>query len=370
MPYRIVAILIMICVSCTAGVCATEDSLAAIYDNLPVFFVTDREVKVEKNKNKYSYGKQNIEPNENLVFGIENKKTKIPVELQSGLNWRQSFQLEIFGDRYSPKGMKWRTFSGVTYGYLYNWSRREKFYGELNTCLSSCPTKEVVIFIHGCCVDHAEASRQAANIQKWYRRPVILYDWGTESKVYLQSLKAYPQTQSKFNQFVVDFKAKFPDTKITVVAYSVGSNILKDYCLQAKESDKPDFDNVFILRADTNVESLEKALPMVVAQSKTPVQLWVSSNDAQMKASRLLRKVVVLPVALLSQKGLRGGETRAWMKKQIDGVQVVDVTELALGHDIPYQLLSLSGKAKLQEGDLGTYSISLHDDRVFYARKK
>lgn len=370
MPRFISVIFSMICFSCTAGICFADEPTESIYQKLPVFFATDRQVRIREKRNKYSYGDQSVGADRQLVLGVENRKTKIPPELQKGVDWRKSFELEIFGDKYDPKGMKWRTFSGVTYGHLFKWKERKSYYSQIETCLSTCPEREVVLFIHGCCVDHAQASRQASNIQKWYRRPVILYDWGSKSREYIQSLKAYPETEKRFESFVLDIKDHFPDTKLTVIAYSVGTNILKDFCLNLDSESNPLFERVILLRADTNVKELEKAMPKIVGASKKPVQIMASSNDTQMKASRLLRNVIVFPMQLLAQKGPRGGETEAWLEKDLSGVELIDISSLNLNHDIPYQFISLTGKKALTAGDIGPYSVAQGSNNVYFVKRK
>ena len=370
MVIRQLVISTMICVSCDTGVCSVAEAKSEDYARLSVFYATDREAKVFPRKNKYYFGKQtDPSSSSNLIYGIENFKTRIPAELSLKGNWRSAFTLDIFGDEHEPRGMKFRTFKGVTYGYVYGADQKEQFFGQLSGCLSKCPTNELVVFIHGCCVDHQQAVRQTANLQKWFKRPVILYDWGTVSKVYYQSLLAYPRTQDRFKGFVSELKRRYPDTKITLIAYSVGSNILKDFCLSTDQGVTKQFENVIVLRGDTSVKALEEALPAVVKQSVNPVQIWVSSNDSQMIASRLLRTITRLPAKVVSLKGPRAGETMAWKEKKFEGVDVFDVSHLGLGHEIPYKLIPVYGRSSLREGENGEYKLTRLENHVFEIKK-
>lgn len=364
--------IVMICSTCTeSGVCAPQSVTGDYtFEKLPLFFVTDREVKIRQSKSKYSFGKQLDKPAvvssddvacSNLTFGIEEHKTRMSDELKAKGGWRNAFELDIFGDRFEPKGMKWRTFSGLIYGHMFGWSERQKFYGQLSGCLSKCPTNEIILFVHGCCVDHKKASRQAINFEKWYRRPVILYDWGTKSKDYYQSLTAYQKTQKRFEIFVNDLKERFPDAKINVIAYSVGANILKDYCSQTREDQPKQFESVVILRADTNIGELESSLPDIVARCSNPVQIWASKNDAQIIASRFLRTLKLVPKSIAFIKGPRAGESLAWNKKIHQGVQILDISNLNLGHDIPYKLLSVMSRKPLREQEKSGYAITGKD---------
>ena len=373
---RVLVLLVMICSTCPQGVCSTEQMGDYTFDKLPLFFVTDREVKIREKRNKYSYGKQldrtglrasEDEVGVNLTYGIENHKTRIPSELQNKGNWRGAFELEIFGNEHEPQGMKWRTFSGLIYGHLYPWQGREVFYEKVRNCLAKCPSEEIVLFIHGCCVDHKKASRQAINMQKWYRRPVILYDWGTRDKDYYHSLTAYPKTEKRFLHFMKDLKERFPNAKISVIAYSVGVNILKDYCLSVEDKKEKDFENVTILRADTGIGELETHLPAIVAHTRNKVQIWASGNDAQIKASRVLRTLKLLPHSVSFIKGPRAGESIAWVEKKHDRVQILDISKLNLGHDIPYRLLSLLTRSELKPIENGTYKVTKDADFESFA---
>lgn len=366
MIWRVLGVLIMFCLTCQGADSAWQDPGRSDYINLPLFFITDRKVNVDSAKSKYSYGKQ-VLPGKGsfdsvLTLGIEQHRTYF-----TGQNpaWLPAFDLEIFSNRdsFEKQGLKWRTFRGLVHGQLYSWSRAADFYSNLEDVLDRCPKKEVVIFVHGCCVDHGKAAIQAVNIQKWYRRPVLLYDWGTDSKNYYQSLVSYPRTQDRFGEFVKDLKSRLGDVRLTVVAYSVGANILKDYCQRLDQDVSGVFDDVILLRADTNIAELEKAMPDIARQSKNPVQVWVSGNDSQMLASRLLRVVTVLPRSIISVRGRRAGDTKAWLEAEsiepdrYERVQILDVSRLGLGHRIPFRLLPLVARQPLKEGDIGQFSI-------------
>lgn len=369
-------LIIMTCSSCQVADAAWQDPSREDYINLPVFFITDRQIKLDLKKRKYSYGKQidlaegsSENSIDSLTFGIEQFRTRDPGHTGSR-KWLSSFDLEGFGDRFNPKGLKWRTFSGLVYGQLYPWKSREKFYGQVKSTLSRSPEKEILIFVHGCCVDHKKAARQAVSIQKWYRRPVLLYDWGTNSKDYYQSLVSYPKTEDRFRRFIEDLKSRFENTRITVLAYSVGANILKDYSLKAVSEQGHSFENLILLRADTNIGELKKALPAMKRVSKNPIQVWVSSNDSQMLASRALRVVTILPRKILSVRGWRAGETGGWLEAGDDGtfedIQVLDISRLGLGHEIPFRLFPFFARGPLKAGDLGPFTVQHKEDNLFY----
>ncbi|HMO19874.1 MAG TPA: alpha/beta hydrolase [Candidatus Melainabacteria bacterium] len=366
MIWKVLGVFVMFCLTCQGADSAWQDPGRSDYINLPVFFVTDRRVNVDVGKKKYSYGKQVLSGEGTLdsvlTLGIEQHRTYCPRQKPA---WLPAFDLDIFGseDSFFEQGLKWRTFRGLVHGRLYGWSQKADFYRHLENVLDRCPRKEVVIFVHGCCVDHGKAAIQAVNIQKWYRRPVLLYDWGTDSKNYYQSLVSYPRTQDRFGEFIKDLKSRLGEVRLTVVAYSVGANILKDFCQRLDQDVSGVFDDVILLRADTHIAELEKALPDIARQSKNPVQVWVSGNDSQMLASRLLRVVTILPRSIISVRGRRAGDTKAWLESEsiepdrFNRVQILDVSELGLGHRIPFRLLPLLARQPLKEGDIGGFSL-------------
>ena len=373
-------VLVVTCSTCQVSDAAWQDPSRQDYINLPVFFVTDRKVTVEQDKRKYSYGRQidfdGVEAegeSSGLTFGIEQFRTQA-AQQGGSRSWLSAFDLEIFGDRFHRRGMKWRTFSGLVYGELYGWSKRDLFYEQLSQTLDRVPEREILIFVHGCCVDHKKAARQAVDIQKWYRRPVVLYDWGTKSKDYYQSLLSYPKTRSRFKGFIEDLKTRYKDARLTLVAYSVGANILKDYSVEAGQEANGSFDSVILLRADTNIGELKKALPSIEKLSVNPTQVWVSSNDSQMMASRALRVVTILPRKILSVRGRRAGETGAWKNKvDIEGdgkLQVLDISRLGLGHEIPFRLFPLFAKGPIRAGDLGPFTVERGEGDLFFLSER
>jgi len=301
-------------------------------------------------------------------------------------------------------------------GSLYGWSDRDRFFSHLSNSVSKCPEKELIVFVHGCCVDHDKAVKQTLGLQKWYRRPVLLFDWTTVNMVYFQSLRSYPKSQDRFNLLVRELRERMPDVKITVIAFSVGTNIVKNYCLNpgvsanGSNSDvtvndsvpavsEPSFDGLVFLRGDADSCSFQKELPAMARHSRRPLQIWVASNDFNIIVSRFIRRTVNpfkscsprvgqlkawhetpkstdADVQSSGEPGAvdaRGGSTEAKSVEAailFEGIEVMDVSELRLGHRIPYRLLALASRRQLSRGDLGPFSIDEIATRVFKAHER
>lgn len=405
---------LLFCITCTSPALAESFNLpeAAGDANLPVFFATDRTVK--KRGGGYKFGdqvdtKRAATAEDGLTLGIEQCFTQVPwsATLAGPGSFQDVCQTTIDSVRNEPSDKSaWRTINNNGTGSLYGWSEKDRFFNHLNSCVSKCPEKELIVFVHGCCVDHDKAVKQTLGLQKWYRRPILLFDWTTVSMVYFQSLRSYPKSQDRFNLLVRELRQRMPDVRITVIAFSIGANIVKNYCLNSTPgASETSFDGLVFLRGDADSGSFQKELPAMARHSRRPLQIWVASNDFNINVSRFIRRSVN-PFKGCSP---RVGQLKAWHDSQrkigatdekpaahknlnaaaragnsetvetersvetgvlFDGVEVMDVSELRLGHRIPYRLLALASRRPLQRGDLGPFSIDEICTRVFKAHER
>lgn len=422
---------LLFCITCTSPAAAESfnEPEAAGIANLPVFFVTDRTVK--KKGVGYKFGdqvdaKRAATAEDGLTFGIEQYFTTVPwsATLAGNGSFQDVCQSTINAVKSEPtEHNSWRTMYNNGRGSLYGWSDRDRFFSHLSSSVSKCPEKELIVFVHGCCVDHDKAVKQTLGLQKWYRRPVLLFDWTTVNMVYFQSLRSYPKSQDRFNLLVRELRERMPNVKVTVIAFSVGTNIVKNYCLNPAVSvtgsnpavaangsnsdvtvtdsisavSEPSFDGLVFLRGDADSCSFQKELPAMARHSRRPLQIWVASNDFNIIVSRFIRRTVN-PFKNCSP---RVGQLKAWhetpkstdaqrsgepgataegsggsIEKSVeaaaifDGIEVMDVSELRLGHRIPYRLLALASRRQLIRGDLGPFSIDEIATRVFKAHER
>lgn len=397
---------LLFCISCTSPALAEsfKEPEAAGVANLPIFFATDRTVK--RKGVGYKFGdqvdaKRVATAEEGLTLGIEQVFTTVPwTATLAGAGSFQDLCHSTINDVKSEPAEErdlWRSMNNNGTGSLYGWSAREKFFSHLSNTVSKCPEKELIVFVHGCCVDHDKAVNQTLGLQKWYRRPVLLFDWTTVNMVYFQSLRSYPKSQDRFNLLVRELRERMPDVKITVIAFSIGTNIVKNYCLNPTvnasvlnpdvSASEPSFDGLVFLRGDADSCSFQKELPAMARHSKRPLQIWVASNDFNIIVSRFIRRTVN-PFKGCSP---RVGQLKAWHESPrksgadsgdatearsietatlVDGIEVMDVSELRLGHRIPYRLLALASRRQLSKGDLGPFSIDEIATRVFKAHER
>lgn len=379
---------LLFCITCTSPALAEsfKEPEAAGIANLPVFFATDRTIK--KNRRGYKFGEQvdakrAATAEDGLTFGIEQNFTTVPwsATLAGPASFADVCQRTIESVRNESSDQRaWRTMNGNGTGSLYGWSDRDRFFNHLSNCVSKCPEKELIIFVHGCCVDHDKAVKQTLGLQKQYRRPVLLFDWTTVSMVYFQSLRSYPRSQDRFNLLVRELRERMPDVRITVIAFSIGTNIVKNYCLNPTLSTgEPSFDGLVFLRGDADSCSFQKELPAMTRHSRRPLQIWVASNDFNIIASRFIRRTVS---PFFKEGSPRVGQLKAWHDAPrslnteracgllFDGIEVMDVSELKLNHRIPYRLLALASRRSLQKGDLGPFSIDEISPRIFKAHER
>ena len=94
---------------------------------------------------------------------------------------------------------------------------------------SGCPDK-IAIYIHGYNRDEAEAKEEFNRIQTSlnynnYRVPLVGFSW--DSKALWEIAKTYAKENGpKLAQYIVDFNNKCPNTKIHVIAHSLGAAVV------------------------------------------------------------------------------------------------------------------------------------------------
>jgi esterase/lipase superfamily enzyme len=277
----------------------------------PVYFATDRAPRVKR---------------DDLDFG--NQETDNLDFMRYGINQQE---IELSSANQARLGLAKRTVSGTS--KVFKEDQVDTFVEAIRADLNTCKDRQLVVFIHGCCVDFEKASKQAAELSSRINSPLIMYDWGTPNASYAASLLAYPRGQERFNQFMNRLLQEFPKEKIVLMGYSLGNQLIVDYALQHDFSNGPRFEDVIIARADMDAVAFKSRLPKIAQMTKS-IHLYVADNDLQINLSGLLRKIASPKFA-----GQRLGNTKNELPA-ISGVTVIDVSPLKLGHLIPYDVIA------------------------------
>lgn len=202
--------------------------------------------------------------------------------------------------------------------------------------------KELVIFVHGCCVSFNEMVDQSRGLCQGLdmhfpreKEPLLVaFDWATPKSYYPGSLKTMDTAQGRFDSFMDEIRAHVPDAKISVVMHSLGGNMMVRYLCKRSRDGKasPSFKNLIFSRPDMPLEVFRHHLDEVANASNSTLIL-AAHNDININLSGFMRSL-----GGMNQSSYRLGQIDS--ARELDGeVQVMDVSSLRLGHKIPYSLI-------------------------------
>jgi esterase/lipase superfamily enzyme len=267
-----------------AGTVSAEPTVSS------VFFATDREQRPDPKG--LNFGAQLNEPMDHVAYGVVGNRTA------------------------EPDNQK-----------LY--SSFDSMSKELHDAVNRSERKELVIFVHGCCVSFKEAVKQSTQLVHQVDTPVLLYDWGSPTASYQGSILACPRSQERFNKFMMQVSHEFPNEKIALVGLSMGGIFIDNFFLQFRPNEVGrSFDQVVFARADMDSIAFKTHIPRISQHAKH-LFVYAGKNDLAMNVSQLLR-LVSSPVV----HGERVGRLAAHLTKQ-KALQVIDVSPLKLNHKLP-----------------------------------
>lgn len=325
---------------------------------MPVFFVTDRDLLQDGVEPKF--GKQSLDRTDVLTYGIK------PVVRKEGTSGEfANASLVILG----PSGVsKEREASFTAFAERYNESvlgtEFDKFKAVIEKTLKDTGGNELVLFVHGCCVNFKEAARQSSDLQAAVRKPVIMYDWGTPSGNYAGSNLAFPRSQARFNTFLTELRKSFPEARISIVGLSLGNMLFDNFAVQVRpEEVGKKFDDVIFARADMDSIAFKNHIDEIAAHANN-ISVYAAKNDFSTNISGLLRWI-----AWPTAHGERVGHIRAALQTD-PRLTIYDVSDLKLNHLLPVELIA----ERLRDRENYSRSIAFdylkQGDGVIRVRKK
>lgn len=296
-----------------------------------VYFVTDRTSTTKKN-GCVKFNKQNTEDLSQLQYGILNskevaKKTKCTHQMIDGwLEFKEQFRAEI------------------------KKNSEEHF----------------ILFVHGCCVDFKESSKQAVLLAETAGKPVLVYDWGTPKGNYFGSMLACPRAQERFNNFIYDIFQEYPNARISVVGLSMGNVLIYNFCLQNKVTDLPrHFNEIEMARADIDTIVFRTNMHRVVPHCDR-LDLYVAKNDFLINISGFMRGLIY-PYPPVFMLGHTPGDANLG-----NSISIFDVTRLKMGHLLPGEAISavLKGPEAYKLSDKYSFSETNNGVQVITIQKR
>ena len=154
--------------------------------------------------------------------------------------------------------------------------------------------RDLLLFVHGFNVDFDEALIRTSQIA--YDLPfngaVIAYSWPTQSGItkYRGDEQINADSVAPFTEFLQFLLAAVPpDTRINVVAHSMGNRIVMQALGRLPTAERPPLAHVVLCAPDVGVSDFKRWAPGVQAQVQR-VTLYASSGDTALKSSKWLHR--------------------------------------------------------------------------------
>lgn len=154
--------------------------------------------------------------------------------------------------------------------------------------------RDLLLFVHGFNVDFDEALIRTSQIA--YDMPfngaVVAYSWPTQSGItkYRGDEQINADSVKPFTEFLLFLLAAVPpDTRINVVAHSMGNRIVMQAIGRLPNAERPPLAHVVLCAPDVGISDFKRWAPAVQAQSQR-VTLYASSGDTALKSSKWLHR--------------------------------------------------------------------------------
>ncbi len=328
--------------------------------SLPILFATDRAQILKTNKD-IDYGKQIVFPLDSISYGVKRTDAtadfsdKTEIDAVSKLGW-VVYPSELNKTRLRSDFLKQQNeveFSHAFTGY-------DELVAKTKSMLEKSGKHQIVIYVHGCCLDFDGSIGQAAELASSVKTPVVAYLWGC-SKGYGGSSVSFPRTQERFNKFMLQMLSSFPNERISIVSSSIGTQLVHHFCLERRPEDyggRP-IDEIIYSRADLDDVVLKSQLDSLTRHTKKVI-IFVAKNDFQINLSGTLRWFFYP-----SQHGERVGHLRASLQTE-SPLTVLDVSPLKMGHVIPYDCVAeLIGNKGDVPSDSRLYHYEHKEDNLY-----
>lgn len=308
---------------------------------MPIFLATDRKFIESDDKNEIDFGKQIIDPLDAISYGVVREDSHCTAPGEDQCKALKDAGWFIYAPQTEPKSKEEqaeeikKTVDPRFQPQVFHESGFEQMTSALDQALKSQTTerRSFVVYIHGCCLDFRGSMEQAADLASSVQVPVVAYSWGC-STGYGGSSLAYPRTQERFNNFMIDLLKRFPKDRICIVGNSIGNQLLINFCLQCRPGDYGrQIDEIVISRGDIDDVAFKSQLKHVEDHAQKVI-LYVAKNDFQINLSGTLRWFFYP-----TMHGERAGHVRAGLYSN-PTLTVLDVSPLKMGHVIPYDSLA------------------------------
>lgn len=285
------------------------------YTIVRVFYATDREAVAEKEsvdftgirsaKDSLSYGSCDVSIPETHTFA----------EVEKPSIWKLEFHADPEKHMVLQRVVR---------------ESKDAFFNQVSTAVSSSPSKDAFVFIHGYNVSFGDAAIRTAQLAYdfGFKGAPILYSWPSKGSLlgYLSDEDAISETTANFKLFLQDVANNTGASVVHVIAHSMGNRAALSALSQlATDTHFPNFarfSTIVFAAPDVDRDVFVSSIAQI-RKPQTKITLYVSRHDQALAASHLL-----------FHKEHRAGEGGS-DSIVVTGMDTVDVSQLsadALGH--------------------------------------
>ena len=285
------------------------------YTVVRVFYATDREAATDRQpidyvgtrsaKNSLSYGSCDVSIPETHAFA----------EIERPSIWRLEFHAD------PEKHMVLQNVAPEA---------KDVFFRQVSAAVSSSPSKDAFVFIHGYNVSFEHAAIRTAQLtyDLGFKGAPILYSWPSKGSLfgYLADEDAVDETTANFKLFLEDVANQGGTSVVHVIAHSMGNRAALSALSQlANDPHFPNFSkfSTIVFAAPDVDRNMFISSIAQIRKPQTRITLYVSQHDQALTASHLL-----------FHKELRAGEggSSSIVLPKMDTVDVSQLSADALGH--------------------------------------
>lgn len=286
------------------------------YDIVPVFYATDRRSVTDKQEAVHYIGIRS--PENTLSYGrcdVSIPKTHVTAKIERPAIWKFEFHAD------PEKHMILQKIAPES---------KDAFFNQVSTKVSSSPSKDAFVFIHGYNVTFEDAAIRTAQLAHDFEftGAPIFYSWPSKGSLlgYLADQDAVSETTANFKHFLEDVANRSGASIVHVIAHSMGNRAalaaLSQLATDAQFPNFARFSTVVFAAPDVDRDAFISSIAQI-RKPQTKITLYVSQHDQALLIShKLFHKQ--------PRAGEGGGDSIV-----LPGMDTVDVSLLsadALGH--------------------------------------
>ncbi len=321
---------------------AQAQTVKPVSGDLPVFFVTNRQIEQDKTKRIFSKKRHFRSGCEYGMARVLLDWTPESPDIVGPLwhiGWRPSPKKVGETKKGMPPPAVLQTTSLI--------SDKVRFFEEVKQAIEVSPTKQVILFVHGYNNGFDGAVETAAELEFAFRSPVIAFSWPSQHEILKYTVDECNIEWSlrDFRLLLRDLDEKIGAENVIVVGHSMGNRLLlssliarADKASASDENAEPKHFKAIVLSSPDVDSGTMKNWSWLVQRNADAKWLFVSHKDIPLRLSR----------GVHGNKRL-GGTGKiiftndvdlAWAHPEVPfGFKTLDFTDVdysKIGHAIPY----------------------------------